>query len=65
MLHAFRDEPSTVDHWYEHAIGRHITEGGSYVPVAVPSPDWVEIDDEADLEAARLLRSGLSGGSDG
>lgn len=55
QLARFLDQPDRADHWYEHAIAEHIATGAGYRAVAVPSSDWVEIDDEADLVAARRL----------
>lgn len=54
-LRAFLDQPHRSDHWYEHAIQEHLGGGAAYRAVAVPSSEWVEIDDEADLAAARAL----------
>jgi choline kinase len=58
VLHGFVAEPSRSDNWYEHGIQCHLDAGGRYAAVAVPSDRWVEIDDEADLEAARRLPMG-------
>lgn len=54
-LAAFLDQPARADHWYEHGIAEHLAAGAPYRAVPVPSSDWVEIDDEADLAAARRL----------
>jgi hypothetical protein len=58
VLAGFEGDPARTDHWYEHGIQSHIGAGGRYQAVDVPSDRWVEIDDEADLAAARALRSG-------
>lgn len=57
VLETFVSEPKRADHWYEHGIQCHLETGGAYACVAVPSSEWVEIDDGADLEAARALHA--------
>jgi choline kinase len=54
-LRAFAGDPACADNWYEHAIERHLRRGGRYGVIGVPSSDWVEIDDPADLLAASDL----------
>jgi choline kinase len=61
VLEGFVEDPARADHWYEHAIQCHLDAGADYGAVDVPSGEWVEIDDEADLVAARRLR--VAGGS--
>ena len=58
VLAAFEDQPDRVDNWYEHGIQQHLDAGARYAAADVPSSDWVEIDDERDLEAARRLPGG-------
>ncbi|MFP5257305.1 MAG: NTP transferase domain-containing protein [Acidimicrobiia bacterium] len=60
VLSGFEDDPSRADHWYEHGIQCHIEGGGRYQAVQVPSDRWIEIDDEADLAAARALRTAVA-----
>lgn len=55
VLGGFVGDAARIDNWYEHAIQCHLDDGGRYAAVAVPSSEWVEIDDEADLDAARRL----------
>ena len=55
VLQQFVRDPARADHWYEHGIQGHLDEGASYAAVGVPTGDWVEIDDEQDLETARRL----------
>ena len=55
VLAGFVDDPTSIDHWYEHGIQRHLAAGGQYAAVDVPSSKWVEIDDPVDLQTARSL----------
>lgn len=55
ILASFTHDPDRADHWYEHAIQCHLDAGARYAAVSVPTSEWVEIDDEADLTAAREL----------
>lgn len=55
VLEGFLDDPARTDCWYEHGIAEHLAAGARYDAVPVPTGRWVEIDDEADLAAARAL----------
>jgi choline kinase len=57
-LAAFLDRDDAVGHWYEHGIDDHLEAGATYAAVPVPSMDWVEIDDPADLARAVELAAG-------
>lgn len=58
-LERFFDQPDDVNNWYEHGIQAHIDSGRVYGMAPVASPDWVEIDDPTDLDAAVELAAGL------
>ncbi|MDQ2650312.1 MAG: NTP transferase domain-containing protein [Actinomycetota bacterium] len=60
LLAAYLDQPDAVNNWYEHGIDDHLVAGASYAAVAMPSMDWVEIDDPSDLAAARSLATSTS-----
>lgn len=62
VLHAFRDRLATFEghdehrnEWYEGAVGRTAAEGTAWHVWPLPDSDWVEIDDDADLQAAEQL----------
>jgi choline kinase len=55
MLESFEGSEETAQHWYEEAIGRTARAGVPWVVWPTPDSEWVEIDDEADYEAARRL----------
>jgi choline kinase len=54
-LAAYLEQPDAVNNWYEHGIDDHLRAGAAYAAVAMPSMDWVEIDDPNDLAFARQL----------
>lgn len=56
ILTSFVDVPERVDNWYEHGIQEHLLAGAEYLLVPVPDCEWIEIDDERDLDAARALQ---------
>ena len=47
--------PEAAGEWYEGAIGRTAAAGVAWQIWAMPAGGWVEIDDDADLEAAESL----------
>ena len=55
ILESFVDRAARADHWYEHAVDEHLRAGADYELVRAPSTEWVEIDDDDDLAAARGL----------
>lgn len=55
ILWGFEGQPERVDNWYEHGIQEHLLAGARYSMVPVPDSEWVEIDDERDLELARRI----------
>jgi choline kinase len=57
-LESFVDVPESVNEWYEGAVGRCAAEGLAWRIWPVPSTGWVEIDDDADLQAAQDLVGG-------
>ena len=54
-LEAFVDRPECADEWYEGAVGGTAAGGHPWHIWAMPPGGWVEIDDDADLHAARTL----------
>ena len=54
-LEGFVDRDESRDEWYERAVGLSAAAGVQWAIWPVPGGDWVEIDDEADLELAREL----------
>jgi choline kinase len=56
-LERFVDRPESADEWYEGAVGRTAASGTSWRVWPMPSGDWIEIDDDADLTRARQLVS--------
>ena len=54
-LEAFVDRPEAANEWYEGAIGRTAAEGTPWHLWPLPAGGWVEIDDDADLDAAHAL----------
>jgi|GEM_PF-6192230 len=54
-LEAFVDRPDAVNEWYEGAVGRTVGDGARWEIWPLPSGDWVEIDDDADLARAAAL----------
>lgn len=55
VLESFVDVPESVNEWYEGAVGRCAAEGVPWHVWPVACGGWVEIDDDADLEAAQAL----------
>ena len=54
-LERFVDRPESVDEWYEGAVGRSAAAGIAWRIWPMPSGDWVEIDDDADLARAETI----------
>jgi len=54
-LEGFVGRPESVNEWYEGAIGRTAADGAAWRIWPVPSGDWVEIDDDGDLDHAQML----------
>lgn len=54
-LAAYAERTECHNNWYEHGIDDHMATGSPYDLVPVPSSEWVEIDDPADLDAAAGL----------
>ncbi len=54
-LEAFVGHAESTNEWYEGAVGRTAAESHAWTIWAMPGGDWVEIDDDADLDAARSL----------
>ena len=54
-LERFVDDPEAANEWYEGAVGRTAGEGVPWGVWPTPGRDWVEIDDDADLEKAVAL----------
>ncbi len=54
-LEAFVGRPEAADEWYEGAVGRTAAAGVPWHVWPMPGGAWVEIDDDADLEAASAL----------
>ena len=57
-LEGFVGHPEAVNEWYEGAVARTIAAGAEWRVWPMPSSRWVEIDDDADLDAARALVGG-------
>jgi choline kinase len=57
-LQSFVGDPDRANAWYEHAVGVSLDLGLDWRLVEAPSPTWVEIDDDTDLETARRLAAG-------
>jgi choline kinase len=55
VLESFVGRPDAAGEWYEGAIGRTAAAGVAWHIWAMPGGGWVEIDDDADLEAAESL----------
>lgn len=55
QLESFVGRPESVNEWYEGAVGRTAAEGVRWFVWPMPSSGWVEIDDDADLQAAQAL----------
>jgi len=55
VLESFVGDPGAVNEWYEGAVGRTAADGVAWGIWAMPSSGWVEIDDDADLDAAHDL----------
>ncbi len=58
VLEGFVGRADCVTEWYEGAVGRTAAGGTRWDVWAMPPGGWVEIDDDADLEAAELLAAG-------
>lgn len=54
-LERFVGRPDAADEWYEGAIGRTAAEGAAWRVWAMPTGEWVEIDDDDDLRIAESL----------
>jgi choline kinase len=54
-LETYVDSDSAKGHWYEQAIGDTARDRLPWTIWATPDSDWIEIDDESDLMAAREL----------
>lgn len=54
-LEAFVERPECANEWYEGAVGATAADGRPWHFWAMPAGGWVEIDDDADLDAARTL----------
>jgi choline kinase len=55
QLEAFVGRPEDANQWYEGAVGASAAAGEPWRVWPMPSSGWVEIDDDADLDAAELL----------
>jgi choline kinase len=55
VLESFVGRSEAAAEWYEGAIGRTAAEGVAWHVWPMPAGGWVEIDDDADLEAAETL----------
>ena len=55
VLEGFVGRPDAVNEWYEGAIGQTAAAGVPWHVWAMAPGGWVEIDDDADLEAAESL----------
>jgi choline kinase len=55
VLESFVGRPDSADEWYERAVGITAADGVAWLIWPVPSGDWVEIDDDADLRQAEEL----------
>jgi choline kinase len=54
-LERFVGHPESADEWYEGAVGRTAGDGVAWRIWPMPSGDWVEIDDDADLARAEAI----------
>jgi choline kinase len=54
-LETFVGRAEHVNQWYEAAVGRTAAAGVAWHVWPMPGSDWVEIDDDGDLEAAEAL----------
>lgn len=54
-LERFVGRPEDANQWYEGAVGRTAAAGSPWHVWAVPAGDWVEIDDDADLDLAESI----------
>jgi choline kinase len=54
-LEAFVGRPEAANEWYEGAVGRTAAAGVAWRVWPMPSGGWVEIDDDADFDAAEAL----------
>ncbi len=54
-LEGFVGRPESANEWYEGAVGRTAAQGVAWRIWPVPSSDWVEIDDDGDLDQAHAL----------
>lgn len=54
-LEGFVGRPDAANEWYEGAVGRTAADGVAWRIWPLPSSGWVEIDDDADLDAAQSL----------
>jgi len=54
-LERFVGDPGSRDEWYERAVGLTAAQGTPWIVWPTPDSDWVEIDDNGDLELARDL----------
>jgi 2-aminoethylphosphonate-pyruvate transaminase len=54
-LEAFVDRPEAANEWYEGAVGATAADGVAWGMWAIGGDGWIEIDDDADLDAAQLL----------
>jgi choline kinase len=57
-LEGFVGRPDALNQWYEGAIARTLAGGAAWHVWPMPSSRWVEIDDDADLDAAEALVGG-------
>lgn len=55
VLESFVGDADAANEWYEGAVGRTAAEGVPWRLWSMPTTGWVEIDDDADLEAANAL----------
>jgi choline kinase len=55
VLSSFEGHEDRRNEWYEGAVGRTAAEGVDWHVWPLPTSDWVEIDDDADLRAAERL----------
>jgi choline kinase len=55
VLAGFRDDAACAQHWYEHAVQRHVERGGTYATIDVPDGAWVEVDAPHELLLAAAL----------
>lgn len=55
VLEGFVGRPAAANEWYEGAVGRTAAAGVEWRIWPMPSSAWVEIDDDADLDAAHAM----------